>query len=239
MVESLPAQTLNVVVTGTLGSVTGGSGFITTGGVYQSGITAQGNKGQYCLITYIGGNGGATAEVVLNANYATPTAVPGPITIALPDLKTYGSGYSDTAPPTTASVAKGTTTSCTGTANLTGVMVDDPLSLHGNSLETQTAINPVGVGYNPSSITFNGLTFTLTDFSQGGLTLSCNNAAATVTSGSTDNLSFGSCTFTPKIGSGTFSSSVQFPGTSLPFPIPVPFTGTLNSTSNGTRSEEH
>ncbi len=137
-------------------------------------------------------------------------------------------------PPTKASVANGTATSCTGTANLTGVMVDDPLSLHGNSFETQTAINPVGVGYNPSSITFNGLTFTLTDFSQGGLTLSCNNAAATVTSGSTDNLSFGSCTFTPKIGSGTFSSSVQFPGTSLPFPIPVPFTGTLNSTSNGT-----
>jgi len=234
----LQAQpTLNVSVTGTLGSVIGGSGFITTGGKYESGITATGTKGQYCLITYNGGTNG-TAKVILNATYTTPTAVPGPITIALPDLVTYGTGYSDTNPPTTATASNGTAT-CSGTATLTGVLVDDPLGLHGNSFGTTSPINPVGIGYSPSSIEYPGLTLTLTDFSQAGLTLSCTNAEATVTASSGgDSLSFGSCTFTPKIGTATFVSTLTFPGGSLPAPIPMAFSAAIAPGSNGTYTLE-
>src|ERR1022692_4559101 len=56
MAGSLLAQTLSVTITGTLGNVIGGSGYITKPGKYVSGITATGSKGQYCMISYSGGS---------------------------------------------------------------------------------------------------------------------------------------------------------------------------------------
>src|ERR1022692_3732891 len=220
MAGSLLAQTLSVTITGTLGNVIGGSGYITKPGKYVSGITATGSKGQYCMISYSGGSTAATAKVVLSGT----NTIASPTTISLADLVTPGSGYNDASPPVLATASNGTAT-CTGSSvAVNGVLVDDPLSLSENSFQSTATLNPVGVTYNATSITYSGLTLTLTDFTLGGLTLSCSGATATVAvSTGSGTLNFGSCTFTPTIGTAAFVSTITFPGGTVPAPIPLPF----------------
>ncbi len=147
-----------------------------------------------------------------------------PTTISLADLVTPGSGYNDASPPVLATASNGTAT-CTGSSvAVNGVFVDDPLGLSENSFQSTATLNPVGVTYNATSITYSGLTLTLTDFTLGGLTLSCSGATATVAvSTGSGTLNFGSCTFTPKIGTAAFVSTITFPGGTVPAPIPLPF----------------
>ena len=224
MAGGLLAQpTINVTITGTLGPYISGSGWITNGGIYQSGVVATGTKStQYCVITYTGGNGGATARIYLGSNFGTNQPVNGPQTIGQGSaLLTFGSGYSYP-PPTTATVSDGPGTTCTGTAVVSGVKIDDSLSLIGTAFTANATLAAEGVTYSPTSETYLNVPLSLTDV---GLTFMCTTSATVSTAGPNDTLTSG-CEF--KAGGGTlFSANGAFPLGSIPAPIPLPFEASI------------
>ena len=237
MAGGLAAQpTVTLTITGTLGPYISGSGWITNGGIYQSGITATGTKStQYCVITYSGTNTTpATAKVYLGSNFGTNQPVLGPQTIGQGSaLTAYGTGYQS--PPATATVSDGPGTTCTGTAEVTGAVVDDPLALVGSTFTATATLDAQGVTYAPTSQTYLNVPLTLVDIgSKGSYTFSCTTSATVSTAGPNDTLN-SSCDF--KAGGGvTFTTTGAFPGGTIPAPIPLafPLTGIVSSASQGT-----
>lgn len=100
--------------TGKLVSIAMGPNAVTTG-TYTSGITTTGSAGQTCLLTFAGG---AAATVYLSGT----NAIAGSSTLY---FTAYGTGYAST--PTTATVAAGTASACSGTATVVTTM--HPLSV--------------------------------------------------------------------------------------------------------------
>jgi len=236
MAEGLLAQPLlNVTIAGKLGPILGGSGGVVSGN-YTSGITATGAAGQTCVLDITGtGGSGATATVELTG---TNTIAPGTILV----VTAPGKGYSQTSPPTAATVATGSATSCTGSAVIT-TKVDDPLNLNGVAFTATTSLDPVGVTFNPTQIVYNGLSFT---FTAGPLQVPCSNATATFTiKDSTDNgldtLGVTNCTLKSLI-TAAFQAKVGFAAGTIPAPLPLPFTAALiaspDTDSQGTYTVE-
>ncbi|HXM43271.1 MAG TPA: hypothetical protein VN924_18685, partial [Bryobacteraceae bacterium] len=229
----LLAQSVDVTITGTLGPYISGSGFISDGGIYQSGITATGTKStQYCVITYAGTNGGSggTAHVYLGTNFGTNQPIIGPQTIGKGSaLVTYGSGYDYFNPPTTATVSNGPGTTCTGNAVVSGVGIDDPDGLIGTEFTANATLDAVGVTYSPSTENYS-VPLTL---SAGTFNFNCTAAATVSVSASTDSLS-SNCTF--KAGNTQFVTTGAFPGGTIPAPIPLAFpqANIISSKSQGT-----
>ena len=230
----LAAQpTLTVTINGTLGPYISGSGEITTPGVFVSGITASGPSGQdYCVITYTGGATPAKAKVYFTGTGAGNNITVLKQTIGSPALISPGSGYSYSSPPTTATVANGTTgTNCTGSANVNSVLIDDSLSLNGASFTGITTFDPVGVVYGQN---YNAsLTFTIPAF-PGGITCNATVQVSVAASPGYDTI-VSNCTF--KAGGGTqFNSTVAIPGGTLPAAVPMSFpqTNVNGANSNST-----
>jgi hypothetical protein len=234
---------LTVIVSGTLGPYLSGSGEVTTPGTYVSGITATGTSStQYCVITYSGNSGGTPAQAKIylgpTFNPTTPVEIPQE-TIGSNALENPGSGYSYSSPPTTATVANGTATNCTGTAMLLqgSVKIDDSLGLNGGSFTATNTLNPVGVAYNATTNQYTNLPIT---FSAGGFDLTCN-ATVTVTLNdatdlNNDTLKVTGCVF--KAGDTAFNSTVAFPVGTIPAAVPMAFSSSLldspTSVSEGT-----
>ena len=124
---------LSVTISGTLAPYISGSGEITSA-KYVSGITATGAKGSYCLIDFNGGTTTAEAEVLLSS-----ANTPSVGNIIAGDFKSFGSGYSYTSPPTTATVIAGGTATCNvgGTA-VVSAKIDDPVGLEGATFDATT-----------------------------------------------------------------------------------------------------
>ena len=238
----LAAQpTLTVTINGSLGPYISGSGEITNGGKFVSGITASGPSGlDYCLITYTGGATPGKAKVYFQGTGAGNNITVPASTIGTSGIVNPGSGYNYSSPPATATVANGSTgTNCTGSAILlpNSVKIDDSLGLNGTSFSAANTIDPVGVPYNASTNTYTNLPIT---FTAGIFQLTCN-ATVTVkvndlTDGGNDTLSVSNCKFTA--GDTAFTSKVAFPANTIPAPVPMAFNAniltTLLTTSEGT-----
>lgn len=223
LAAALSAQTLNVTITGTLGPIiTAG----VAGGKYESGITATGSKGQTCLIQFTNGGGtGATATVLLSA--ANTIAQPSNLTEVA-----AGSGY--TSSPTSAMVISGGTATCSGSSVVVQGSVDS-LGLNGAQFTATTSLNPVGVAYNPTSISYPGLSLTVSS-PAFPFALTCTGAVSTVSTpaGSNDSLHLSNCNF-PKLAA-SFDSVTAFAPGSFPSPIPLAFNAGI-LTSPDTLSE--
>ena len=232
----LAQPAMNVIINGNLGPYISGSGEITTPGIYQSGITATGtSQFQYCIITYTGGTTPATAKVYLGSNFGTNKPILGPETISTSSLTAPGAGYNYFSPPTTATVSNGTATSCTGSSIvLSGVKIDDTLSLNSGSFTATTTLNPVGVTYSPSSYTYSNQSVL---FSAGIAQLTCNATVVVTlndaTDGGNDTLAL-SCVFAA--GNTAFTSKIAFLAGSIPAPVPLAFSANIVS-SPDTASE--
>jgi uncharacterized protein (TIGR03437 family) len=214
MAGGLLAQpTLTVTINGTLGPWLSGSGEITTPGAYVSGVTATGTKGQYCVLTYVGSGSGATAKLLLSA-----TNTPDVGTIAASDLLTVGSGYNGVTPPTSATAASGTAT-CSGTAVLTGVKVDDSIGLSGGTFTGTTTIDPVGLSYTGGTATYSAAVNLSVPSFPSGLNCTATITVKTPTSGNDTILS--NCTFSAL--TTEFSSTVALPAGTLPAAVPLAF----------------
>ena len=216
MAGGLLAQpTLTVTINGTLGPWISGSGEITTAGAYVSGVTATGSKGQYCTLTYVGSSGGsgATAKLLLSA-----TNTPSVGTIAASDLLTFGSGYNGVTPPTSATASSGTAT-CSGTAVLTGVKVDDSIGLSGGTFTGTTTIDPVGLAYSGSTGSYSAAVNLSVPSFPGGLDCTATITVTTPSSGNDTILT--NCQFAAL--KTNFSSTVALPGGTLPAAVPLAF----------------
>jgi len=230
----LAQPAVNVTIKGAMGPYLSGSGFITDGGKYVSGVTATGAYPQYCVVAYSGPGSGATAKLYLGSTPGT-NPVPAQTIGTGKQLLTPGSGYSYASPPATGTVTNGTATNCTGTATfltMAGgcggpapappcVKVDDPVGLIGQTFTATTTLDPVGVTYNASTYTYSSVPIT---FIAGIASLSCNATAVVTlndsTDGGNDTLSL-SCTFSAGAGA-TFASKIAFPPNSLPGTMPLP-----------------
>ena len=209
----------------TLGPYISGSGEITTAGSYGGGVTATGTSStQYCVISYTGGTTPATAKIYLGPAFGTNQPVPAQ-SIGSTALETFGSGYNYFSPPTTASVANGTATNCTGTATVSGVKIDDSLGLAGTTFYGTTTIDPVGISYGQSQYS---ASLTLVDNGYPG-SLTCT-AQVSVTVAGTGDVIGSSCTF--KAGDTAFTSTLDLPGGTLPAVVPMAFS-TTNLTAGG------
>ena len=214
---------LVVTVTGTLGPILpGGTGEITNAGKFLSGVTASGPSGfDYCLISYTGGTTAAKAKLYFTGTGAGNNVTVPAQTIPQSYIVNPGSGYSDTNPPTTGSVATGSANSvCTGTAQLQNVVVDDPLGINGGQFTATTLVDPVGLAFGQTNYNA-GLTLTTPGFPEA---LTCT-AAVSVTvpaPGAGDDVINSSCTF--KAGGGVaFTSKIAFPGGTVPAAVPMAF----------------
>jgi uncharacterized repeat protein (TIGR03803 family) len=112
---------------------------------------------------------------------------------------------------------------------------NDPLGLNGQSLSVTANINPVGVTFNPSSITYWQLAFTITT---KGMRWTCTQASATITIANpaeqgNDTLVVGNC----KLSNGTdFQLTAAFAPHTLPAPIPLAFTAALLTAKHSSRA---
>ena len=233
MAGGLLAQpALNVTINGTLGPVTGGTGEVTLGH-YFSGITAIGSANQYCEVGFIDPNGvgsGAKGRVALSGT----NTIASNTKISLIDSP--GSGYSRSNPPTTAKVVSGGTATCVGSSAVVTAVIDDPLGTNNQSFTATTSLNPVGVTYNASSITYSPLKITFTSPSLG--TLSCTNAQAVVmvndpTAGGDDTLTLSKCSLTA-ILTAAFTSKIAFPPGTIPAPLPLALSAGMVSSNSST-----
>jgi uncharacterized protein (TIGR03437 family) len=223
---------LKVTISGTLGQVLGGSGGVVSG-TYVSGLSAAtGTSGGFCTISISGtGGSGGTAEVTFISTNTLNTVL---------TMETPGSGYSLSSPPTTATLTgSGGGASC-GTAGAPVTItskVDDPLGLSGVPFTATTSLNPVGVTYNATSVTYTGLDIS---FSAGPLTLPCNGAQGVLTlndgtDGGNDTFTVSKCNFVSIIDAA-FTAKIAFvPGT-IPAPLPLAFSAGL-VTSPATASQ--
>jgi len=225
---------ITTTISGTLGSVLGGSGAVVSA-TYESGGTVQGSAGQFCELAFSNGGGsGASGRVRLTGMNSIASG-------AKLDELVYGSGY--TTAPTQATFVQytgsGTAATCTGTATVQ-TKINDPLSLSGTSFSASiTGIDPVGVSYNANSITYNNLTASVTVL---GFPLQCSSASSTVSvnnvlDGGYDTLTLGNCNTTILGLSGSFTSTIAVPAGTFPAPIPIPFGPTSLVTSPASASE--
>ena len=222
LVGGLFAQSITTTITGKLGPITSGSGAV-VGGTYVSGLTAVGSSGQTCELSITGAGSGATATVALN----NTNSIGANTALKMID---WGTGYS-TAPTQAVAISGGTASSCSGTATITST-TNDPLDLNNQSFTaTISGLEAAGVTYNPSSITYSGVSLTLT---AGTVSLNpaCSTASVTIavpSASANDTLSLSNCTITGLV-SGQFSSVISLPAGSIPAPIPMAFhAGVVNS----------
>lgn len=217
---------LSVTISGTLAPYISGSGEITSA-KYVSGITATGAKGSYCLIDFNGGTTTAEAEVLLSS-----ANTPSVGNIIAGDFKSFGSGYSYTSPPTTATVIAGGTATCNvgGTA-VVSAKIDDPVGLEGATFDATTTFPTVGITYSSSGFSAASLPIT---FIAGGFQLTCPAAtvAVSIAGDGSGTLKVTECTFT--LNTTSFSATVLLPAATFPAPVPVAFSASIAAGSSGT-----
>ena len=243
MAEGLLAQpVLTVTINGTLGGWISGTGEITNPGRYVSGLTATGTSStQYCVITYVGGTTSASAKVYLGTGFGTNQPVPAQ-TISSNTLKTPSAGYNGASPPTTATVTNGPGTTCTGTAVVSGVKVDDSVGLSGSSFTGITTVDPTTVTYTSSTSSMYSADLSLSDpaypvtFECSAANTTPNPATVNVVAPVSGNDTIQTnCTFNAA-GGVTFASTIALLGGTLPTAVPLafPMTNVISAASSST-----